>query len=317
MSGTQPTSSPRRRGRVVAVITALNPPPDLPLRAQSLRSQVDHIIVVDDGSRSESSRVFEELSQDAAEILHHGENLGIAAALNTGIRAAMEQNASAILTLDQDSKLAPAYVEHCLDAIQAARGAGRAVGFVCSRRMNGLDVPSRHGKHGIEPYDPMQSGMLIPVQTFDRVGLFEEGLFIDAVDSEFTLRVRHAGLSVEFAPGTDLEHALGEQTPKTMFGRTLSRGGSPELFSAHSPARLYYVTRNRVITNMRYARHDPAWVLRRIYDDAVFAARNIVFGPVKWKSAVAVAYGAADGLRRRSGKIRSEVADKLASRSTV
>jgi rhamnosyltransferase len=183
--------------------------------------------------------------------------------------------------------------------------------------MNGLDVPGRHGKHGIEPYDPMQSGMLIPVQTFDRVGLFEEGLFIDAVDSEFTLRVRHAGLSVEFAPGTDLEHALGEQTPKTMFGRTLSRGGTPAVFSAHSPARLYYVTRNRLITNLRYARHDPAWVLRRIYDDAVFAARNIVFGPVKWKCAKAVAYGTADGLRRRSGKISSELANKLSSRSAA
>ncbi|WP_052207589.1 glycosyltransferase [Sinomonas humi] len=317
MDEQQPSSnSPEGSHGVVAVITALNPPADLTQRVESLQSQVDLVIVVDDGSQPEgSSDIFLELERLGAQVLHHEENSGIAAALNTGVRAGLAHDAQAILTLDQDSTLTADYVERCLEALDAAAGAGRRVGFVCARRMNGIDVPEFRGKNGIEPYDPMQSGMLIPAETFRRVGLFEEALFIDAVDSEFTLRVRHAGLTVEFADGTDLEHGLGEQTPKRLLGRTLMHEGAPVFFAAHSPIRLYYVTRNRVITNARYARHYPSWVLHRVIDDAIFAGRNVVFGPAKWKSAKAVAYGLTDGLRRRSGKAGNHLAAKLSSRT--
>lgn len=316
MDETLPSSStPRGSTGVVAVITALNPPADLPRRVESLLSQVDLVVVVDDGSGPGASEVFLELTRIGAQVLHHDENSGIAAALNTGVRAVLSRGAAAVLTLDQDSTLASDYVERCLDSLRAASAAGRPAGFVCAQRMNGIDVPACRGKNGPEPYDPMQSGMLIPVQTFHRLGLFDEALFIDAVDSEFTLRVRHAGLTVEFAEGTDLEHGLGEQTPKTLFGRTLTREGTPILFAAHSPIRLYYVTRNRVITNARYARHYPSWVLHRVVDDAVFAGRNVVFGAAKWKCARAVAHGLADGVRQRSGKISPQLAAKLAPSS--
>ncbi|MCH6469673.1 glycosyltransferase [Sinomonas terrae] len=316
MDETRPSSSsPEGSNGVVAVITALNPPVDLPHRVESLQSQVDLVIIVDDGSRSESSSdIFLELDRIGAQVLHHEENSGIAAALNTGVRAALAHDAKTVLTLDQDSTLAADYVQQCLDSLQKAAMAGRRVGFVCAQRMNGIDVPAFKGRNGIEPYDPMQSGMLIPVETFNRVGLFEEALFIDAVDSEFTLRVRHAGWTVEFAEGTDLEHGLGEQTPKTLFGRTLTREGAPVFFAAHSPIRLYYVTRNRIITNARYARHYPSWVLHRVVDDAVFASRNVVFGPAKWKSAKAIAHGFADGIRRRNGKISPQKSLKLSAK---
>lgn len=300
---------------VVAVITALNPPADLPRRAKSLRAEVDHVVVVDDGSGPDASDVFLELRRVGVEVLHHEANSGIAAALNTGVRAALARGSEAVLTLDQDSTLASGYVEKCLDSLRAASAAGRPVGFVCAQRMNGVDVPAQRGQNGIEPYDPMQSGMLIPVTTFHRVGLFEEGLFIDAVDSEFTLRVRHAGLTVEFAEGTDLEHGLGEQTPKMLFGRTLTtHEGATAFFAAHSPLRLYYVTRNRLITNARYARRYPSWVLHRVVHDMVFAGRNVVFGPARWKSVKAIAYGLIDGIRRREGRATPRLTAKLTAR---
>lgn len=297
---------------VVCVVTAFNPPPDLPDRLLKLRNQVDRIIIVDDGSLPEAQATFDRLLGLNFKVVRHEANRGIAAALNTGVKWALSKgNVEAIVTLDQDSQLADSYVELCKKAQSLAESAGRPLGILCAASMNGIAVSTRSRGKRIEPYDPMQSGMYILRSTFDTIGLFNEDLFIDAVDSEFVLRARCAGLSVEFAPDTDLAHGLGITIPKVIFGLRVKNGHAPSYFSAHSPIRLYYITRNRATTNSRYFLKDPLWVARRVYDDTMLLGRNLIFGPHKRKSVRAVTLGITHAILNKSGKLGSSHSDRL------
>lgn len=300
-------------GKVACVVTAFNPPQDLCDRLLALKRQADRIVVVNDGSQPGYDRIFGALSGLGVDVVHHSENQGIAAALNSGVRRALSaDDIIAVITLDQDSEVAGDYVERCRSAQLSAELAGRRLGILAAESMNGTPVPARSSRGRIEPYDPMQSGLYVPTSTFDAVGLFDEGLFIDAVDSEYVLRTRAMGLAVEFAPGTDLFHALGVQTPMRLFSREIRRNGRPSSFSAHTPVRLYYITRNRLSTNARYVAKDPVWVARRVYDDLMLVGRNLLFGPNKWKSAMAVWLGLAHAVSRKQGKIDPSAAERLA-----
>lgn len=290
---------------VSVVIPILNPPRDLGSRLTKLRKQADRIILVDDGSDSDwDTDGFSQL----VEVIRHEGNRGIAAALNTGISAII-QDSDYVLTLDQDSELADDFVKRC---VEQASIMPTTFGFLCAEFMNDSPVPAQKNLAGeTEPYDPMQSGFFIPVATFERIGFFDESLIIDGVDTEYTLRARASGLKVAFANGTQMQHSLGTLVRKQIFGRRLGSDSFPAMFSAHSPLRLFYISRNRLLINRRYLRRFPLWCARRAYDDVQLVGRNLIFGEHKTKSAQAVLSGLWTGVRGRSGKISNQVLLKL------
>ncbi|WAH96530.1 glycosyltransferase [Arthrobacter sp. MMS18-M83] len=253
------------------------------------------------------------MAKTGARIIHQQENAGIAAALNAGISAARtDGDPDYVLTLDQDSRLNPLYVQNAIETLQRATSAGIDVGFVCASSYSGHAVPTMGTVGGFtKAFDPMQSGFMIPVGTIDRVGVFDAGLFIDGVDSEYTMRVRGTGLQVLVGEGCDIDHDLGQRDRARLLGRPLVVFGREISFNYHSPSRVYYICRNGAALTRRYALSAPGWTLRRLVEEGKAHVLRFAFSPGKRKLILAAMAGFADALRGRTGRIPADLEQRL------
>lgn len=87
--------------KVIAVIPAFNEAPRLGEVLVSVRPHVQEVVVVDDGSHDETSRVAHE---HRVHVLRHRINRGQGAALKTGTLAALRLGAEVVVHLDADGQ---------------------------------------------------------------------------------------------------------------------------------------------------------------------------------------------------------------------
>lgn len=299
--------------KVAAVISAFNPPADLPAKVARLAEAVDLVVVVDDGSSKDPSTVLDGVRAAGAEVVELGTNSGIAAALNAGIRcAAARINPNWFITLDQDSELDEGFVPAALATADAARAAGVDLGFVCPESHNNVPVLLRDPDTAFpECFDPMQSGSVIPASTFERVGLLDEALFIDAVDSDFTARVRQHGMRTVIGRGCNITHTVGEARPMKFLGWHVRIPGKKMYVYYHAPFRVYYIARNSIALTKRYFLSGPRWILKRLSIECVSHAVRFLYGPHRRQHLIAFLYGTRDGLLGRFGKMDPRIAEKI------
>jgi rhamnosyltransferase len=285
---------------VVAIISAFHPPEDLPGRVRALNQQVLHTVVVDDGSDARrTSPVLQELEADGCTVVRMPGNVGIAAALNTGIDVALRSwSPDFVLTLDQDSALDTGYIAAALDTYFQAKNRGIEAGLISAQSHNGLNVPLLTRKAEFpEAFDPLQSGALFPVPTFKTVGMLDERLFIDCVDSEFNLRIRSHGLATLIGRGCNMTHALGHAQPMMLFGWHVTVLGTKRHVHSHAPFRVYYITRNSIY-------------LRFQLESDVF---RLLYGVNRKGQVRAWARGFLDGWLGRLGKIDPSFQQRISS----
>ncbi|MCD7101227.1 glycosyltransferase [Pseudoclavibacter sp. 13-3] len=265
---------------LAAVIPTYRPDAGLLECVQSLiENEIGEIIVVDDGSDQNRSNAAlralesrEAVSGVKIRIIRKPQNLGIANSLNVGIDQARKSPLiRAILTIDQDSRLPRGYAASALQQLAQARTDDVEVGLLAPSSIAGRQV--KRDSHGAEGrwahlFDPIQSGAVIPVETLDAVGPFDEGLVIDGVDTDFNYRCLEQGRSLLAVDGTDLSHAIGEPTPLEVFGRPVRIFGHQVTVARHNPLRMYYITRNSILVARTHKR-GIGWrrVLRRQFMD--------------------------------------------------
>lgn len=303
------------RTATAAVVSAFNPDSSLSEHVDSLLDQVDHVVVVDDGSTRDVSAILAEAEARGATVIRLAKNSGIAAALNAGIRhARLTWDPAWIMTMDQDSRLTPGYVDSALGSFASASHPER-VAAICAASHNGLPLPTMTVDGEREIFDPMQSGSLYRTEIFDSLGYLEEGLFIDCVDSEFNARLRDAGLHMLAGEDCDLVHSLGKSRPMSILGWHAHIGKKKLYIYEHAPFRVYYITRNSLTLARRYVTRQPVWVARRISMEIQSNIIRFVFGPHRVKNAIAAAAGLRDAAAGRQGPIPATVQRRLSSRS--
>jgi rhamnosyltransferase len=301
---------------VAAIVASYRPDDDLVGTVRALVAQFAHVIVVDDGSPAAFADALDAIEGEGAVVLRRLQNTGIAATLNAGVaEAARLWNVDYYLTLDQDSLPVDDYAERAVSAFLDARATGLRVAFVSAESYGDRPVPTLESRDPSgrfdRPFDPMQSGFLIPRSTFDLVGVFDEGFVIDGVDSEFTARVRRHGLEVIVGPGCRIEHQLGSRDVARWFGRTLSFRGRKIQFNYHSPTRVYYICRNGMTITLRYALGQPAWVIRRLVEEGKAHLMRALFSPHRLQLGIAAASGFRDAVLRRSGPVPPATAERI------
>lgn len=288
------------------------PPVSVLDRLTVLSEQVDSIVVVDDGSPDSANTVLASIERAGYEVLRGQHNRGIAAALNTGIRLALDRGAEYVLTLDQDSVLSAGYVDACLAGF-AISGSSTRLGIVCSASISGHpSLSSEYTPEGLGLLRvAIQSGFVISAQCLRDCGLFDESLVIDYVDTEYCLRMAAKGYFVAAAPGTEIEHELGELTPLRPFGIRLRVKGKPRSYEAHTPYRRYFITRNGIDVSFRYLRHNPRWVLSNLRQEWKPFIYALTSGPHRVRQLLAVLAGTVHGLIRKRGTIPPRLAKAL------
>lgn len=285
------------------MITAFLPDEALVRLCESITGQVDDVVVVDDGSPDPDEQVFDRCTARGVVVLRHPANRGVGAALNTGVRwvlAHLDGDEVYLLTLDQDSVAPPGYVAALLDAARGAEAAGVRVGMVGPAR-TGRVRPASGRRQGsvVLSREPIQSGLLVPRATFDRLGLFAEELFIDGVDTEFYLRATTRGLKAIVAPGVRLEHQLG----RVHRVRVPGAGGAGGIPLVHAlPYRYYYIARNRVLLLRRFWRVAPRWALTVVLRDVRHLLVTAALVPGRRQRLANTAAGLRDGVRGVVGR---------------
>lgn len=271
----------------------------------ALRQQVPHIVIVDDQSPGGKARALRKLADSAGAYLRRQpSNLGQAAALNLGIAIARQRwLCRDVLLLDQDSILHPNAVSRLIQALKSSENAA-AVGTLAVDA-GGVPLASfwRVGPWrrtaaptaaSTVPCDfLMTSGCLLRVATIDQIGAFDESLFIDNVDLEWSFRARSRGWTLLGVPAARLEHEIGSTRNVAGIGRV----------TQHSADRHYYMTRNRIHLYLQSSTPN-GWILSDIPRLLGKIGLVAVSSPRRLLDLSAMAEGAADAIRKRSGRRR-------------
>jgi rhamnosyltransferase len=243
-----------------AVVVTYHPGAKMLHNISCVLSQVQQLVVVDNGSAREETSLLER----ARETLHfhliaNKENLGVAEAFNQGIRWAKAQGYDWVILFDQDSVITDGFISEMFAAWDS-HPQREQVGSIHPRYVDpetGEELQDPRDRDG-SPILPMTSGALMPTWIFERVGWFASEYFIDLVDWEYSFRIRAAGYIVVDSRQAKLLHSPGHPASAAVFGHTFHP-------SHHSAVRRYYIARNSIAFYRTYFWIFPRWILNCVH----------------------------------------------------
>lgn len=236
--------------KIISVTVLYNPGIEVYNNFLSYYSKVNKAIVIDnsDVPKIEVVSKFKELSDCL--YISYGVNNGIAKALNIAVETASDLGFEWMLLMDQDSHFDTTQIEKyfiCLKKITDNNDFG-VVGPSVERKLYSeiSDCQIQDVAHVIT------SGSVINLKACQRIGLFDERLFIDEVDTDFCYRLRLNNFRVTMLKGVLMNHALG----KNIIVRNWFIGPKVER-NIHQPVRMYYIVRNFLYTYNKYKKYFP------------------------------------------------------------
>ena len=212
--------------------------PDIQLLSENIKTYVQGLkqLYVYDNSETKTPGIEEALRKLHPSIQYHyfNANEGIAKRLNRAVEEAAGNNFDYLLTMDQDSSFKEGDFEKYKLQMQASAYFNVAqFGVNCQPNFTiAKDQPE-------EALTLITSGSIVNLSLIKTIGLFNENLFIDFVDAEFSYRVIQKGYVNLMFSNIILNHALG----KLIEGRSLANF-KKTLRITHSPVRVYYIIRN-------------------------------------------------------------------------
>lgn len=307
--------------RITSITVAFNSDPiRLARQLLALHDQVDKIIIVDNGSEppvrsglNQPEIVAMLANAPHIDFISLNENGGIASGFNVGVEAARRQGAEFVLLLDHDSVPAADMVSKLVAGYQQAAGesALRPVAAVGPRIVDSRDAHeypfirlgwfrNLHMRCAVSHEKLIacdfliSSGSLIAMSTFDKIGGFDEALFIDSVDLEWCFRARNIEFLLYGVCEAKLDHRLGDHRRVVL---------NKLFLVVHSPLRIYYITRNRILLYWR--RHVPLkWKLKDVLRMAAKFAAIMLFVAPRLEYLRMTLLAIRDGLARRGGRLR-------------
>lgn len=183
--------------------------------------------------------------------ISNGKNLGIAEALNIGCSAAYNEDFEYCMTMDQDSVWDVNNLRSYLDEIDCNLSDSTALyapsmhvsddSFSIIGDIKRIFIKQKNTADKVFVENVITSGNVINLKIWNKIGKFDEKLFIDEVDFEFCFRLISAGYKILKFNNIYFNHTLGE--PKKSF--------FPMTYSYHGK-RCYYISRNKHYVISKY-----------------------------------------------------------------
>ncbi|AWH89666.1 glycosyltransferase family 2 protein [Limnobaculum parvum] len=238
---------------VLAIIVLFNPDfSTLSRLLISVVNQVEKIIIVDNTPNANTEELKKVFLQFNNKIIYKplGDNYGIAAAQNVGIKFSQGNSFSHVLLLDQDSELPLSMVRDLLDAehkllnnnIQVAavgpafidEKTGEKAPAINVKLLHTKKIPIDENKEYIKSDYIIASGSLIRTNILSKFGMMDEKLFIDWVDIEWGERCNKLGYYTFIIPSVLMKHSIGDDFVK-FTGKNIN---------LHTDFRNYFIVRN-------------------------------------------------------------------------
>ncbi len=239
-----------------------------------------HVIVADNASTDESITAFRKLrpSKYVLDIVENEDNYGFAKGNNIGIMRAVDQNADFILVLNNDIIVHKLLIVKLLKAAKRYQRTGifspkiyfskgfefkdkykkNELGKVIWSAGGDIDWDNVYGtNHGVDEVDVGQfddvrdidfasgAAMFLRVKAVKDIGVFDEKYYMYLEDLELSQRFKRMGWEVKYIPEAVLWHKVAQSS---------SIGGD---------LNDYFITRNRLLFGMKYARLRTKVALKR------------------------------------------------------
>jgi rhamnosyltransferase len=278
-------------------VLAYHPTEEIHENIRLLRAQVPRVFVVNNSPDAASRALLARIADDRVTVLDQPGNVGVAAGFNAGMRAALAAGFDSVWIFDQDSTVTDGMLAALLRAQARTDIRPGIVGPALRAAETGNVYDADRGQ-GSAPIEALiSSGALFSRALLEEIGLHDEGLFIDYVDHDISLRAGRAGYTNLKVYDTLLDHRFGDSQPSSFFGRRV-------YLSNYSPLRQYYMSRNRVIVFRRFG------MGRWFRDDVRYAVRawvKVVFCETGRPSKIAAFFrGLRDGIAYRDAP-RTEI----------
>ncbi|MCG8158726.1 rhamnosyltransferase [Brenneria goodwinii] len=295
--------------QIFSVIVTYNPEiNNVTKLVNDLKKQKVVPVIIDNGTLDQTN-----LSTLSAlcQVIRLDENFGIAKAQNIGISHVKEMGGKYVLFFDQDSEINDSFVTEIInDYIYISNDIGRdkiaAIGpvFTDSRygffykfiKLDKFGFRTKIDPNGIDkPFEVsliISSGSLISVNMIDNIGMMDEDLFIDYVDTEWCLRAISKGYKIYAATSAKMSHAIGDKMVKLFIFN----------IPVHSPTRRYYRIRNAFL--LYRMKHVPLSLKIRENVFNIIHQIILIFMQNKYEHFSILIKAIRDGMRFSKGIIR-------------
>lgn len=300
---------------VCAIVITYNP--DFKLFSTQIKSLVNQcaVLVVDNTEKLDiKNLIYKECHKFGIELLTMESNVGLAKAQNVGIKFIKEAlpECKYILLLDQDSIPSARFVSSMRSEYS----------YICKHEKIAVLGPSLydprarsyhyfHLIHGVlyKKIDPMalqnktipcstinSSGSFGSIDVFEKIGCFDESLFIDHVETDWCFRAKEMGYKLYGTGNVVLEHYMGDDV------LAFSILGRKKFMPYRNPLRHHYLFRNSI----KLLKRDyipRVWkfycLIKLAYTFVIFS----VFSSERKEQVKAMWLGIKDGLMSAQGKI--------------
>jgi rhamnosyltransferase len=284
---------------VSAIVVTFHPRPEYLENLANIRAQVDLLIVVDNGSDENELAPLRFASREPGfKLIENGDNLGIAAALNMGIREAQKEGCQWVALFDQDSGITDGFIATMISEFHAY-SQQRKIMQIIPRYLDpetGVErIVSTFGDGGA--FLTITSGSLFSMEAFEKCGLFREELFIYCVDDDYSLRIRKNGFYIGVSKDAVLLHQSGHPTSRKLFGMTLTTKN-------YRPEVRYYYARNKVWILRFYGKTFPRLIVPTLREFVTIPLKIALMEDASWQKIRLFVCGLADGVAGRMGRLR-------------
>jgi rhamnosyltransferase len=290
--------SPRREN-ICAIVVTYQPDGGFASRVDHLAGQVDLIVIVDNHSGDTSVAMLDLLLANRVNLhlIRNSDNLGVATALNQGVRWAKEAGYRWALLLDQDTTLLEFTVEILIAAYRGFPGKSRLaviganyLGTIQECETSNMSDFTNSWKECVAV---ITSGSLLSIAGHEAIGPFRDDLFIDHVDHEYCLRARSKGWKIIMSRQLAIQHVVGVPMMHWPSLKVLN----------HSPYRHYYMARNSVVIARQYFTKEPSWILAALAREAKAIFLMLLFERDRKAKLMQASRGLWHGFLGRLGKI--------------
>lgn len=256
--------------KIAAVVILYHPEENFISNLKTYYDAIDKIFVFDN-SETESSVKHNLLSLSKVDFFQNFKNEGIAKRLNEGAEICIQQGFEWMLTMDQDSFFSDGSIKYYFNCIDNYEEKSNVAMF--GTNYGSLQKSSEEKCAATEKYQLITSGALVNLDIFKKIGGFDEALFIDLVDHDYTIRAKLCGYFLIQFSNIYMKHQIG---------KVVNRSSIKSLFLIkkkkiiHIPLRCYYVYRNQLYLQKKFKDH-PTKLLTEVRKTAISNILNCIF----------------------------------------
>ena len=234
----------------------------------------NHFIYIYDNSENIKS-IFKTFHQfNNIKYFNDGKNEGIPSRLNQGCKLAIEENFDWVMFLDQDTIFTE---HHFIDYIARSfnLNVNEPNAFYSAYYVEGYLKNENSNENYCELNCMITSTCLMPLSIYEKIGNFDEKLFIDFTDLDYSIRANYINIKQILIRNINIIHTIGKveirSSIKSFFLIKKRK-------AIHTPIRCYYIIRNSFYLKNKFKKNKIIYNKNVLGGVGGFMLRNLFYG---------------------------------------